>query len=408
MAQQDHKSTARRVRVEAALSGTLEAGEQIVAECRCQPPGAIQNQQQQPVGVVVTDRRLFVLQLDALWGRKVKEIALIAPISEMRSVTKRRSHPIATMGVPLVTVQIELSTAETLTFQTSGAGNRGLQRLADALESLVATDGAARRAAFARGEPMPAPPATAIRSPGAERPPKRPEAAKGWSRVKWILTIAGSLLALAFVAWSASVFVGDQVERYHIDHAGVLIQAKVVDHDHSDNGDGSGQDSLAVLIPACNCAVWVPTDNPGGHPNGSRIPVRYDPSNPSQVIVQVNEPSNWFDDLGVAFFEGWVALFALLLLVLGVISLRGVHLEDTRLRKLWKRVKKLFTRKRAAHAPKRRRPPPRPALEPVSQTPVAVGSDIAGRSPSAGDGACEWPPPPWVTPGATGPSEMPD
>ena len=105
-----------------------------------------------------------------------------------------------------------------------------------------------------------------------------------------------------------------QIQDVTLAHHGVTLMAVVTGTDHQDEGDGTAQDSLWVRIPACDCSVLVPTDNPAAHPVRSKIPVRYNPHDPTQAEALVDVPAAWFSDVTLFAFGAFALLVAYSLL----------------------------------------------------------------------------------------------
>ena len=122
--------------------------------------------------------------------------------------------------------------------------------------------------------------------------PPKPEKA---STRRWRLALAIALVAVFL--WALAIFLRNEVDDITLAHYGVVLQAQVVGHDHEDDGDGESSDYLWIAIPACHCNVRVPTNNPSGHPKGTTIPARYDPSDPSNAQSLVDVPLQWPSDL---------------------------------------------------------------------------------------------------------------
>ena len=133
-------------------------------------------------------------------------------------------------------------------------------------------------------------------------PLKKP--AKLWVAV----LIAACVLALSI--WGLVVFVNHEIRDLTLSHQGVALSAEVTGKDHEDDGDGTASDYLWVRIPACGCSVLVPTDNPGTHPVGSKIPVRYNPHDPTEAQALVDVPDAWFGDVTLFAFAAFCLYFA--------------------------------------------------------------------------------------------------
>ncbi len=104
------------------------------------------------------------------------------------------------------------------------------------------------------------------------------------------------IAVFGLVGYGIGTFVSDQLANAALVRDGVVIQARVVGHSHVDDGDSGSYDYLAVLIPACQCRVQLPTTNLAGHPVGSFIGVRYDPKNPEDARPMVDNNDVWLQD----------------------------------------------------------------------------------------------------------------
>ncbi len=115
---------------------------------------------------------------------------------------------------------------------------------------------------------------------------------------------------LGLVGWSIATFVSDQVQNAEFARTGVVIHPRVVSRYHDNEGQDGVFDYLYVVIPACKCRVELPTTNLAGHPVGSRVPVRYNPKNPTDARIMVDANNGWLADFIPASFDAAV-LFAL-------------------------------------------------------------------------------------------------
>ena len=133
---------------------------------------------------------------------------------------------------------------------------------------------------------------------------------------------------LGLVGWSIATFVSDQVQNAEFARTGVVIHPRVVSRYHDDEGQDGVFDYLYVVIPACKCRVELPTTNLAGHPVGSRVPVRYNPKNPTDARIMVDANNGWLADFIPASFDA-VVLFAFGYIAAG--ALLGIRRENKRI-----------------------------------------------------------------------------
>ena len=112
----------------------LEDGESVLALGVCSPPGAIERQATQPIRIAVTNRRFLALKTSRMTGRSKGEIELAFPLGDVVSVLTVKRHPVAAMGVPVLSVAMVLSNGEAVVFETSGFRIKAMRRFADVLE----------------------------------------------------------------------------------------------------------------------------------------------------------------------------------------------------------------------------------------------------------------------------------
>ena len=68
-------------------------------------------------------------------GRSKGEVELAVPLADVVSVLTVKRHPVATMGVPVLSVAMVLSNGEAVVIETSGFRIKGMRHFADVLES---------------------------------------------------------------------------------------------------------------------------------------------------------------------------------------------------------------------------------------------------------------------------------
>jgi hypothetical protein len=139
---------------------------------------------------------------------------------------------------------------------------------------------------------------------GKSAPSKTP------TSLRTLSAVVATIVVIALSVYGVGTFVFDQMDDAAFARHGVVIQAKVMDHIHDNEGNGTF-DYLYVLIPACICSVRVPTTNLAGHPIGSSIGIRYDPKNPVDARPLVDNNNGWLEDLSVLSLYLLLAFFYL-------------------------------------------------------------------------------------------------
>jgi hypothetical protein len=113
----------------------LQEGETVLALAVCSPRGAIEMQAANPIRIVVTDQRFLALKTSRLTGRSKGDVDFEIPLGQVHSVQTRRRHPVATVGVPVLSVAMVLLDEQAVVFETSGFGIKAMRRFVDALEA---------------------------------------------------------------------------------------------------------------------------------------------------------------------------------------------------------------------------------------------------------------------------------
>jgi hypothetical protein len=109
----------------------------VLASCRCAPPEAIEREAPEPILVVITDRRFVVFRLGVMFGRNIKEVLIDLPLGDIAGVKTRKRHPVATMGVPVQDVALNLRRGETLFFSSRGFANPKTRAMVEVLRSVI-------------------------------------------------------------------------------------------------------------------------------------------------------------------------------------------------------------------------------------------------------------------------------
>jgi hypothetical protein len=118
----------------APLPDQLEEGETVLALAVCSPPGAIEKQSAQPIRIAVTDRRFLALKTSRMTGRSKGDVELAVPLGDVVSVRTQKRHPVATIGVPVLSVAMVLLNGEAVVFETSGFRIKAMRHFVDVLE----------------------------------------------------------------------------------------------------------------------------------------------------------------------------------------------------------------------------------------------------------------------------------
>jgi len=115
----------------------LESGETIAATAKGQPAGAIESQSPAPIQFVLTDRRLFGYRVGVTTGRDLGKPEFSTPLAQIASISTSKKYKIATLGVPVFEVNLDLTDGSVLTFASSGVGIQRVRQLAEAIESAI-------------------------------------------------------------------------------------------------------------------------------------------------------------------------------------------------------------------------------------------------------------------------------
>ena len=134
-ASMDTHRTPRKPSRRAPSPEQLEEGETVLSLGVCSPPGAIERQSTQPIRIAVTSRRFLALKTSRMTGRSKGEVELAVLLGDVVSVVTLKRHPVATMGVPVLTVAMVLSNGETVVIETSGLRIKAMRHFADVLEA---------------------------------------------------------------------------------------------------------------------------------------------------------------------------------------------------------------------------------------------------------------------------------
>jgi hypothetical protein len=131
----DQRRRPKRPDRRAPLPHELEEGEVVLALAVCSPPGAIERQSAQPTRIALTSTRFLVLKTSRMTGRTRGDVEFAVPLEEVVSVQTLKRHPVATMGVPVLSVALVLLNGEAVVFETSGFRIKAMRRFAEVLEA---------------------------------------------------------------------------------------------------------------------------------------------------------------------------------------------------------------------------------------------------------------------------------
>jgi hypothetical protein len=121
----------------ARIAGYLSSDEDVIADASVRSLAAITNQSARSVRLVLTGRRILLLEQNMWTGGVTTKVALdpisLEEITALEGVTK---HPVATLGVPVFVVRLALGHDSGLTLGSSGFQNRRFRVFTDRLAQL--------------------------------------------------------------------------------------------------------------------------------------------------------------------------------------------------------------------------------------------------------------------------------
>lgn len=115
----------------------LEPGEEEMARAKVKPPGAIERQSAQTVSLVLTNRRLLILDANAITMSSTGTLLLDLRLNQIESVSLTKRHPVTVLGLPVVTLGIMPKDSDPIAFESSGIGIGPLRKFGEGLEAAV-------------------------------------------------------------------------------------------------------------------------------------------------------------------------------------------------------------------------------------------------------------------------------
>jgi hypothetical protein len=128
-------------------------------------------------------------------------------------------------------------------------------------------------------------------------------------RTRVVTVLAGVVVIVGLVAWSIAIVEG-VIRWEHLRTRGVRAEEIVLGAStEHDDGDWTYYLYVSRAMEPCRGAVWLRVTNLARHPEGSRIPVRYDPRDCSNIEVLEDRPVN--DGLVVSIVLYCISLSAI-------------------------------------------------------------------------------------------------
>jgi len=115
----------------------LEPGEEVMARAKVKPPGAIERQSAQALSVVLTNRRLLILDANAITMSSTGALLLYLRLNQIETVTLTKRHPVMALGLPVVTLRIMPTDSDPIAVESSGIGIAPLRKFGEDLEAAV-------------------------------------------------------------------------------------------------------------------------------------------------------------------------------------------------------------------------------------------------------------------------------